>query len=375
MLSRFDDYPIHQTPEPIALPFTSDRNVYDRYWMNGYDRDGAFYFGLTLGRYAHRGVMDCALSVVREGEQHSFRASRRAPREPSETQVGPFRLEVLEPMRRLRAVLEPNETGIEAELEFRARTACVEEGRQTLRRDGRILMDATRFAQFGCWEGHIRYAGLELAIDPARVMGTKDRSWGLRPIGEPEAGGAPSQDAGSFAFVWAPLHWDDRCSHLAIFSDESGRAWHSDGMIVPAYASPEAIPGVEDPGTETMRAVEHRLRFVPGTRRAAAAELVLVARDGERHEISLEPLLRFQMKGLGYTHPQWGHGRWQGELAVTSESWKLEALDPLALDNQHIQQVMRARWGAREGVGVLEQLCFGPHADYGFEAFLDGAKA
>jgi hypothetical protein len=30
MLSRFDDYPIHQTPEPLALPASTDRNVYDR---------------------------------------------------------------------------------------------------------------------------------------------------------------------------------------------------------------------------------------------------------------------------------------------------------------------------------------------------------
>ncbi|MFT7091269.1 MAG: hypothetical protein ACJAYW_001232, partial [Candidatus Azotimanducaceae bacterium] len=30
MLNRLDDYPIHQTPEPIAHPASSDPNVYDR---------------------------------------------------------------------------------------------------------------------------------------------------------------------------------------------------------------------------------------------------------------------------------------------------------------------------------------------------------
>src|SRR5262245_16660487 len=44
MLSRFDDYPIHQTAEPIAHPASSDRNVYDRYWFNGYASDGEYYF-------------------------------------------------------------------------------------------------------------------------------------------------------------------------------------------------------------------------------------------------------------------------------------------------------------------------------------------
>ena len=30
MLTKGDDYPIHQTPEPVAHPASSDRNVYDR---------------------------------------------------------------------------------------------------------------------------------------------------------------------------------------------------------------------------------------------------------------------------------------------------------------------------------------------------------
>ena len=169
MLSRFDDYPIHQTPEPVAHPATSDRNVYDRYWFNGYAPDGEFYFGVTLGRYAHLGVLDCGFSIVRDGEQHAFHASRRAPAEPTETRVGPFHLEVLEPMRRTRVRLEPNETGIECDLVFHARTACVEEGRQTRHAGMRVFMDATRFAQFGRWEGEVRWAGRSLQVDPARV--------------------------------------------------------------------------------------------------------------------------------------------------------------------------------------------------------------
>ena len=34
-LSKGDDYPIHQTPEPVAYAGT-DRNFYDRYFFNGY---------------------------------------------------------------------------------------------------------------------------------------------------------------------------------------------------------------------------------------------------------------------------------------------------------------------------------------------------
>ena len=87
MLTRFDDYPIHQTPEPVAHAASSDRNVYDRYWFNGYTDDGEFYFAVGMGLYPNRGILDCAFSIVRGGEQHAFHGSRRAPAEPSDSTV------------------------------------------------------------------------------------------------------------------------------------------------------------------------------------------------------------------------------------------------------------------------------------------------
>ena len=67
MLNRLDDYPVHQTPEPLAQPATGDRNFYDRTWFNGYAVDGSWYFGITMAVYPHLGVLDCAFSVVRPG--------------------------------------------------------------------------------------------------------------------------------------------------------------------------------------------------------------------------------------------------------------------------------------------------------------------
>ncbi len=374
MLSRFDDYPIHQTPEPIAHPASSDRNVYDRYWFNGYARDGEFYFGIGMAVYPNRQILDCAFSIVRGGEQHAFHASRRAPAERGETVVGPFAIEIVEPMKLLRVKLLPNETGIACDLTFEARTASVEEGRQSLGLDGRRIMDSTRFAQFGRWRGEITFAGERVAIDPRRVLGTKDRSWGVRPVGEPDVGGAPPLRLPQVYFIWSPIHWEDSCTLVGLFEDPSGRRWFEEGLIIPAYASPEKIPGVEDPGIEHAVCVEHRITYAPGTRRAAAAEITLMTAAGARRVIELEPVLCFHLKGLGYMHPEWGHGFWKGELAIGGESWRTEDLDPLALSNLHVQQVVRARMDGREGIGALEQLSIGPHAPSGFKEFLDGAR-
>ncbi len=52
MLTKADDYPIHQTPEPIAFSGT-DRNFYDRYFFNGYTRSGDVFFAAALSVYPH----------------------------------------------------------------------------------------------------------------------------------------------------------------------------------------------------------------------------------------------------------------------------------------------------------------------------------
>lgn len=372
MLSSFDDYPIHQTVHPIARPDSEDRNKYDRFWFNGYDRGGDWYFGIGMGRYPNLGIMDCALSLVtRDGDQRCFFGSRRAPADPTELTVGPYRLEIVEPMRRTRLVLEDNETGIAADLTFTARTACVEEGRQTWQHDGRTNIDNTRFAQFGTWTGVISIDGDDLEVHAQ--PGTKDRSWGLRVIGAPDPGVAPLQTLPQFWFLWNPVHWDDHCTHVGLFEYEDGHPWHTDAAIVPAYADPADIPGIEDPGTRMLRTATHAIDYRPGTRWAQAATITLVDPDAGDRVIDLDPVLRFHMRGIGYRHPVWGHGLWHGDLAIGRDDFRPDDLDPLAIDCSHVQQVVRARCGDDHGIGVLEQYSLGPHAPSGFTAFDDGA--
>ena len=374
MLSVFDDYPIHQTAESLAHPASSDRNVYDRYWFNGYADDAEFYFGIGMGVYPHRGIIDCGLSLVHQGVQYAFHASGRAPLERGATSCGPFRIEIPEPMKGCRVILDKNETGVECDLNFIPRTSPIEEGRQTSRSGARVMMDATRFAQFGRWQGHIQFGDVNVEVNPSRVLGTKDRSWGIRPVGEPDAGGAPSLTPGGVYFLWAPIHWEDRCTHFGLFENAAGTPWHVDGAISPVYDDPAEIPLPVDPGVRPMVDVDDQIIYVPGTRQASSAEIALVAEGGEREVISLEPLLLFRMKGIGYMHPKWAHGVWKGELAMEAESWKCDEADPLAMDNLHIQQVVRARSGSREGIGVLEQICIGPHLPSGFTQYFDGAS-
>ena len=65
---------------------------------------------------------------------------------------------------------------------------------------------------------------------------------------------------------------------------------------------------------------------------------------------------------------------WKGELEIGGESFDPQQLDPLAPEHLHVQQVVHASDGERTGVGVLEQICLGPHEPSGFAGLFDGAK-
>jgi hypothetical protein len=364
MLTRLDDYPLHQTAEPIAQPATGDRNFYDRYFFNGYRRKGDLFFAAALGVYPNRRVMDAAFSVVQGGRQWVVRASRLAPLERTETTVGPITVEVVEPLRVLRVVVADNPHGLRADLTFRARTAPIEEPRFTHRVAGRLVMDSTRLTQFGAWEGTLAVDGTAVPIDPAAVLGTRDRSWGIRPVGEPE-GGAPGMPP-QFYWLWAPIHFDDVCVHFDVNEDADGRRWHANGNLARVGAA-----GADS--IEYLERVEPRVQWKPGTRRAARATVDLTPHGRAPIAIVLEPVLTFQMRGLGYLDPEWGHGTWKGDAAVGGDVWTLADLDPLDPRHVHVQQLCRARMDDRDGIGVLEQLVLGPHAPSGFRSILDGA--
>ena len=63
-----------------------------------------------------------------------------------------------DPLRVIRFVVGPNEHDLTADLVFRARTVAIEEPRQTIERDAKLLMDYTRFTTWGTWEGEVRVA-------------------------------------------------------------------------------------------------------------------------------------------------------------------------------------------------------------------------
>lgn len=376
MITLLDDFAVHQTPEPLSRPATSDRNFYDRWFFAGYAADGRFVFEAALGLYPHRRVLDAHFTVLVDGVQHCFHGSRRAPLERTEMTVGSFVLDVERPMRVLRLRLDDAASGLACDLRFTARSAPGEEPPSRLLDDDRLVMHTTRFVQFGRWDGEFAVDGRR--TDVTGALGVRDRSWGIRPCGEPE-GGAPSrvQRSPTVYWAWVPLDFDDRCTQFNTFEDPRGRPAQLAAVVQPAYADPSLIPPGQDPGLREMRGASLQVRWKPGTRHPDGGTITMQDDDGATWRVEMQPLATLLTKGLGYHHPEWGHGMWKGELALGHEQLRLDGLDLLRPDHVHVHQLVRAQLrapdGRRSGTGLLETMCFGPHAPSGFRGFLDGA--
>ncbi|MGB5811129.1 MAG: hypothetical protein WBG86_11400 [Polyangiales bacterium] len=375
MITEFDDYLIHQAPFPVNQPALTNRNFYDRYWFNGFDKTGKFIFEIGFGRYPHRFVQDGHFSVTLDGVQHSFHASRRVAENPMDSSAGPLRIEVIRPMRTLRIVIEPNDTGVECDLTFHAKAPPLQEPKNVMYDGVRLIMDTQRFTQYGTWEGFFSIQGQRIDVKRTEVLGNRDKSWGMRPVGEYEDG-APSKLTTDPAvyWIWSPIHFEGFSTHFLTREMPDGHAQELSASIVKTWGDEEEVPSTATvPEEEIMVTAKHDIRWKSGTRWPLGATLDFVSKDGTERQVVLEPVLRFQMMGIGYQHPEWGHAVWRDELDIGYENWKIDEVEPDEYCTIHVHNVVRATMGDQHGIGILETLVFGRHAPSGFEDLFDGA--
>ncbi len=362
MLTKGDDYPIHQLPEPV-LYSGSDRNFYDRYFFNGYSLENEEFFALAFGVYPNLNIMDASFSVIKDGIQHNLRTSRHMDMERMDTRVGPITIEVLEPLKSLRIIIDDNDHGISADLTFTSRIAAQEEPRYVHRIGTRTLMDVTRMTQNGSYQGWINVKGTHVDVSPDKWLGTRDRSWGIRPVGvqDPQLSVPPVEP--QFYWLWAPINFDN-CAvlyHVNEYAD--GTPWNTKGVIVP----------LGDGEPEVMKEVSSRIIFKSGTRHAQSATINFVTKDGNEIQLQIEPRYQFYQSGIGYLHQHWGHGMNKGRLAVAYDTIDLANVDDAIPLYLHIQAISQVTMGDKIGRGVLEQMIIGRHTPSGFKALFDMA--
>ncbi|WP_454162498.1 hypothetical protein [Gordonia iterans] len=377
-LSPMDDHPIHQISEVIRHVGTSDRNFYDRYYFNCHPRldDSSspvetpwFIFG--LGVYPNLGVADC-FTVGRHGDDHLVvRASRALGADRDDLTVGPFTVEVLEGLQRLRISLEPGHGDVAFELTFDADAPAVLEPRHFQRQIERVVFDTQRFVQTGNWSGSLTVGDSTFEVTPETWRGNRDRSWGIRPVGEAEPPGrrAADSDNASFFWIYSVMRFDDFAVVSIVQEKRDGERVMDDARLIRA-------DGSSDP--EWLGRVEHEVSFVPGGREPASATLRFVKPSGATTTVECSPkVANYIGFGTGYGLEQdWRHGMWQGAEKVESLRLKVSELDKtmkLFCPVDHLASFTMTGPDGRvhRGEGLFEFSVIGPHDQYGFTDYVD----
>ena len=363
MLTKGDDFPIHQLPVPISEVGT-ERNFYDRYFFNGYNNDGEIFFAIAMCVYPNLNLIDGSFVLVAGGIQHNFRYSRVLGQERMNTEVGALKVEVIEPLKKIKITIDDKKYDISASLEFEGRFEPVQEPRMTLMNGPKVSMDSTRLTQHGRWTGNINFKETSVDVKPEEFFGTRDRSWGIRPVGSPDAQPVPPIKLPQFYWLWAPANFEEFSSHVYFVDNESGESTHSHSVLQMS----------SEQQTEVLGTPQKIITYEKNSRRVLKAEFYSQKDDGSEVRVIIEPKYRMFMCGLGYMHPEWGHGMYRGDNESMYDSYDLseDPHDPPFLHVQAISDFTVSMNGqTSKGIGELEELLIGKHKPSGFEGLLD----
>jgi hypothetical protein len=359
-----DEYPIHQVPWPMRYVGTSDRNFYDRCIFQAVDNEADVFLITGLGVYPSLGVIDAYATVRRGDQQWAVRMSGARPDDKMQQRVGPYRIEVVEPFHELRLICETvDEHGIGFDITYRSEYGPIAEPQHIRRQGDRILLDASRFAGVGTFEGVLFVDGETIAVTPERFTATRDRSWGIRPVGEPEPPGRPSEFTGMW-WCWVPVRFDDFALHVILEEDKDGT--RNTNFAVRVWPESTGRP-VEQLGWPLPD-----ITYASGTRNPVRASIDLTARDGKVSTLDIEPLMRIPLNvGVGYGgDPEWTHGTWKGESWVEHSVY--DHNDPAVTGRAAYSiadNIARVTFDGHEGWGIFEHGSIGPHLPSGFTDF------
>ena len=368
MVGPLDEYPLHQVPLPVGWAGSSDRNFYDRSYFNAHDRTGDIFVISGLGYYPNLGVKDAFVLIRRGDTQTAVHLSDAIDDDRLNQHVGGYRVEVTEPLRRLRLVLDETE-GIACDLTWEGSFDVLQEQPHVMRAGSRVTLDALRFAQVGTWSGTLVIDGEEIAVSPDTWVGTRDRSWGIRPSGETVPGGAPSDPP--FEGMWwlcVPMRFDEFAVVLLIQEDPDGFRTFNDCTRIWADGRVEQLgwPRVE-------------VAYASGTRVPTGATFHCTTPDGKPVLVEVESKLAVPIHvGGGYGgDPDWGHGVWKGpgfteRVTYDINDPEVAGLMPFGvLDHVGRAVCANADGSKAEGWGLFEHGAIGRHDPSGFKDFFD----
>lgn len=352
MLTPQDDYIGHQLATTFDHVATSDPNWMERLWWTGHAVPaGDVIFDLGLGYYPNLNVMDAFAGVTVGDTQHNIRMSRRLRPDPLTTRVGPLHITVLEGLKRHRAVLEENESGMSFDIEFNASMNPHEEEHHFRRRHGRVVEDIARGQQLGRYSGWIKVAGQRFDLKPQGWCGQRDHSWGLRAELRSDESSPPLTQYPPFFYTWSTAQFADHGLQWYFNERAPGDFIYLTGEEVrPLGQKPDRggrvvsiahdFKWADDPLGQSFKEAEMKLTFANGTSRSV--------------QLRALPARYYLKSGMYGGLRGWFHGTDKGPLYVEHDIWDLNDPQVRRVARTLNDRVIEVRDGKSVGYGIIE---------------------
>ena len=178
MLIGLDEHPLHQIAQSFAGVAGSDSQWNDGHYVCLCDVDGNVCLTSNVRLYQNNDVLDGFVCVRHEGRQHNIRLSRRLRPDMDHYGVGPLRIEIVEPMRTLRFVLDENEFDISCDVLCTSTVLPYEDPVEITRVDGRLLSERATYELVGVCDGWVEVAGKRYELTATTSSFFRNHSWG-----------------------------------------------------------------------------------------------------------------------------------------------------------------------------------------------------
>jgi hypothetical protein len=312
-LTPYDEYPVHSTPYPMSYVPNTDYAWDDGYYFLAYDIDSGIQLWNGMRIAPNSNIIGGHTSFNVNGVQRTLRLSR-IWRDDYSIAIGPMRYEFIEPLKAIRMVLEPNESGMSYDIIWRGLAPAHLAAHHRAIRNGRFTTDQSRYHQVGQATGWLEIDGKRHELrDDAPWGGSRDRSWGIYESRPPLLGAAhllppvPAQDIPRALRFSCFLESEGFTSYFHFHEGPDGeRTYFNDAFGVPLEGTVNF--GWDGPVLH-LTDHQHDLKWRPGTRSVTGGTITLTDENGGiwRHEfdVVLPPHVLGQ---IGYHVGAWSDG-------------------------------------------------------------------
>lgn len=344
MLTKYDEYLIHQTGDTLDITEDNDPSFLERLYFGCHNREGTLHLGVGLGVYPNKNIMDGFVLLRHENVHHNIRLSRHLQGDRCDMKIGPLSIEVLEPHKRWAIRLGDNKQGINCDLEYEARGPVFLCKKVVVDTPDRGPLAHGHYFQTGRYKGIINLQGQQFNADG--LLGIRDRSWGRR--------GWNAENFGHHC--WFHAHFSDCTLSMINMELEDGTVIWSEGAI-----------SYDDGRQFNITEIRHRIEFLPGVRAVAKVDMVLKDAQGGQRQLTVRPISpAVYLNAGGYDRL----GEDRGPLSIEGE--QMDVSKPVDIDSPLFgitEPIGEFQLDGNSGVGVMEY-SFNPKQDYQYKPSL-----